>query len=72
MSGPESALVGATIHLSPTEKPIQNGGESKRAGRVAAGFDADLVVLKRDPSKDIRALSAVQYTLRAGKILHRP
>jgi imidazolonepropionase-like amidohydrolase len=30
----------------------------------------DLVAFKGDPAQDIRALSAVQYTLRAGKIVY--
>lgn len=47
----------ATIYPSPTEKPIRDG--------------MDLVVLQGDPLKDLRALSAVQYTLRAGKFIYR-
>jgi imidazolonepropionase-like amidohydrolase len=40
-------------------------------GRVAVGFQADLVVLKNDPVNNIRALTDVQYTLRDGKIIWR-
>ncbi len=43
----------------------------KQPGPIAAGLQADLVVLRGDPSKNIRALAAVQYTLRAGRIIYR-
>jgi imidazolonepropionase-like amidohydrolase len=55
---------------SLTTAPAERFGESKRSGRIAAGFQADLVVLKDDPSSNIRALAAVQYTLREGKIIY--
>ena len=32
---------------------------------------ADLAVLRNDPAKDIRALAAVDYTIRDGKIIYR-
>jgi imidazolonepropionase-like amidohydrolase len=58
------------ILASLTTAPAERFGESKQLGRIAEGFQADLVVLKDDPSKDIRALAAVRYTLRAGKIIY--
>jgi imidazolonepropionase-like amidohydrolase len=54
---------------SLTTAPAERFGEAKRSGRISAGFQADLAVLKHDPSRDIRALAAVQYTLREGKII---
>ena len=59
------------ILASLTTAPAERFGESKRLGRVAPRFEADLVVLKDDPSLDIRALATVQYTLRAGQIIYR-
>src|SRR5947209_480741 len=59
------------ILASLTTSPAERFGESKQLGRVAEGFQADLVVLNDDPSKNIRALITVQYTLRAGKIIYR-
>ena len=59
------------ILASLTTAPAERFGESKQLGRIAAGFQADLVVLKEDPSKNVRALTAVQYTLRGGKIIYR-
>ena len=56
---------------SLTTAPAGRFGESDQPGRIAPGFPADLVVLKDDPSRNIRALAAVQYTLRAGTIVYR-
>jgi imidazolonepropionase-like amidohydrolase len=59
------------ILASLTTAPADRFGESKRLGRIAPGLSADLVVLEGDPSSDVRALAAVRYTLRDGKIVHR-
>jgi imidazolonepropionase-like amidohydrolase len=59
------------ILASLTTAPAEQFGESRRLGRIAAGFEADLVVLKADPSRNIQALTAVKYTLRAGKFIYR-
>jgi imidazolonepropionase-like amidohydrolase len=59
------------ILASLTTAPAERFGESKQLGQIAPGFGADIVVLKSDPSKNIRDLTAVQYTLRAGKIIYR-
>jgi imidazolonepropionase-like amidohydrolase len=67
----EAGMSFRQILASLTTAPAERFGESKQLGRIAAGFQADLVVLKDDPSKNIRALTTVQYTLRAGKIIYR-
>ena len=59
------------ILASLTTAPADRFGASTQLGRVAAGFAADLTVLRRDPSKDIRALSVVGYTIRDGKVIYR-
>jgi imidazolonepropionase-like amidohydrolase len=59
------------ILASLTTAPAARFGESKETGRIAAGFQADLAIVKGDPAKDIQALAAVEYTLRAGKIIYR-
>jgi len=58
------------ILTSLTVAPAERFGESARRGRVRVGFEADLVVLRGDPAEDIRRLGAVQYTLRAGRVVH--
>jgi imidazolonepropionase-like amidohydrolase len=59
------------ILASLTTAPAERFGRSRELGRVAVGFKADLVVLKGDPSRNVQALTDVQYTLRDGKIIYR-
>jgi imidazolonepropionase-like amidohydrolase len=59
------------ILASLTTAPAERFGDAKQLGRIAPGLSADLAVLKNDPSKDIRALAAVDYTIRDGKIIYR-
>jgi len=59
------------ILASLTIAPAERFGQSNRLGRVAVGFQADLVVLKDDPAKNLSALTNVLYTLRDGKIIYR-
>jgi imidazolonepropionase-like amidohydrolase len=68
------AQAGMNFHqilASLTTAPAERFGKSKELGQVAAGFKADLVVLKNDPTKNLRALTDVQYTIRDGKIIYR-
>jgi imidazolonepropionase-like amidohydrolase len=67
----EAGMSFSQILGSLTTAPAERFGESKRLGRIAAGFQADLVVLKGHPSSDIRALASVQYTLRDGDVIYR-
>jgi imidazolonepropionase-like amidohydrolase len=66
----EARMTFRQILASLTAAPAARFGESSR-GQIARGFAADLVVLDGDPSKDIRALATVRYTLRAGKLIYR-
>jgi imidazolonepropionase-like amidohydrolase len=59
------------ILASLTTAPAERFGDSKRLGRVAAGLDADLVVLRNDPSRDVRAFANVRFTFRSGKLIYR-
>jgi imidazolonepropionase-like amidohydrolase len=56
------------ILASLTTAPARRFGGS---GRIAAGAPADLVVVRGDPSRDARALAAVRFTLRAGRMIYR-
>jgi len=67
----EAGMSFPQILASLTTAPAERFGESKRLGRIASGLEADLVVLKEDPTKNIRALASVKYTLRSGKIIYR-
>lgn len=67
----EAGMSFRQILASLTTAPAEQFGDSKQRGRVAVGLQADLVILKDDPSNNIRGLAAVQYTLRGGKIIYR-
>jgi imidazolonepropionase-like amidohydrolase len=58
------------ILASLTTAPAERFSESGRRGRIAAGLAADLVVLGRDPARDIRALADVRYTIRDGRVIY--
>ncbi|HXV64109.1 MAG TPA: amidohydrolase family protein [Vicinamibacteria bacterium] len=66
----EAGMSFRQILASLTTTPAERFGAGQ-TGRIARGQDADLVVLSGDPSDDIRALAAVRYTIRTGKILYR-
>ena len=53
---------------SLTTAPAARFGDAKVLGQVAPGFLADLVVVDGDPARDLRALTAVRYTMRDGAI----
>jgi imidazolonepropionase-like amidohydrolase len=59
------------ILASLTTAPAERFQDSKQLGRIAPGLIADLAVLRSDPSKDIRALASVDYTIRDGKVIYR-
>jgi imidazolonepropionase-like amidohydrolase len=58
------------ILASLTTVPAQRFGRHHQLGRIAAGFEADVVVLGNSPAKDIRALADVQYTFRSGRLIY--
>lgn len=57
------------ILASLTINPAHLFGVADRTGRVASGFDADLVFLGGDPSVDITAFANVKSALLRGRIL---
>jgi imidazolonepropionase-like amidohydrolase len=59
------------ILASLTTAPAERFGDSKRVGRIAPGFAADLAVLDGDPAEDVRAFAAVHYTVRDGKVIYK-
>lgn len=54
-----------------TTAPAKRFGRGDRSGRIAPGFDADLVILDADPTTDATALAQVHATLRGGRVLYR-
>lgn len=57
------------ILASLTTNPAERFGYSTHSGRVAKGFDGDLVVLNADPAQDTLAFSKVRYTIRGGEVI---
>jgi imidazolonepropionase-like amidohydrolase len=58
------------ILASLTTTPARRLGYSEHAGKVAKGYDADLVVLRNDPAKDTTAFARVRYTIRRGMVIY--
>jgi len=66
----EAGLSYAQILASLTTAPSRRFGAA-RAGRLAPGADADVVVVNGAPERDVRALADVRYTIRAGRIIYQ-
>jgi imidazolonepropionase-like amidohydrolase len=66
----EAGMTFRQILASLTTAPAEKFGESRRLGRIAPGLAADIVVLDRNPSLDVRAFAAVRYTIRDGKVIY--
>jgi len=56
---------------SLTTAPAERFGDGANLGKIAPGFLADIAVVHGDPSKDIRALAAIDYTIRDGQVIYR-
>jgi len=66
----KAGLSFSQILTSLTTAPAKKFKLSAKTGRVAAGMDADIVVLKGDPAADIKQLDNVAYTILQGKIIY--
>ena len=62
-----AGLTPMQILASLTTAPAARWKEDARRGRVASGFDADLVVLDGDPAVDVQQLARVRCTIRGGR-----
>lgn len=58
------------ILRSMTMEPAEKFKASSQTGKLELGMDADIVILKADPEKDIKNLAQVKYTIRKGKIIY--
>ena len=59
----EAGMSFRQILASLTTAPAERFGESQRSGRIAAGFQADIVAFKGESLADVR------YTLRGGRVI---
>ncbi|HSD75400.1 MAG TPA: amidohydrolase family protein, partial [Steroidobacteraceae bacterium] len=65
-----AGLTAAQILTSLTSAPAARWKEESRRGRVAAGMDADLVVLNADPASDVRNFANVRCVYRQGQLIY--
>lgn len=54
-----------------TTAPAQRFGYAQRKGRIAPGYDADLVLVRGDPLRDPLAYADVAMTIRGGQVIYR-
>jgi imidazolonepropionase-like amidohydrolase len=66
----KAGLSAADILASLTTAPAERLQEAGRRGRIAAGMDADLVVLAADPANDVQNFSRVRCVFREGRLIY--
>ena len=59
------------ILASLTTTPAARRGLATTTGKLAVGFDADLVALRSDPARTVDAFADVAYTIRGGRVIYR-
>lgn len=64
-----AALDWRKILTSLTTAPAGRFGFAARKGRIAAGMDADLVLLNADPAQDPTAFARVRDTIQGGRVI---
>ncbi len=65
-----AGLTPMQILASLTTAPADRFNESDNRGRLAAGMQADLVVLSADPANDTVNFAKVHYTVRGGRVVY--
>ena len=66
----KAGLTPMEILASLTTAPAARWKEQDRRGRIAAGMDADMVVLDADPADSPRNFAAVRCTIRGGEVIY--
>ena len=57
--------------VSATSRAAESLGLEKTVGRIAPGYQADIIAVDGDPTKDIKALTRVTFVMRDGTIYKR-
>ena len=65
-----AGLTSMQILASLTTTPAARWKEQRRRGAIAAGLDADLVVLDADPADSPRNFAAVRCVIRRGEVIY--
>lgn len=68
----QAGIPPAVVLQAATSKAAQALGAGNRIGLVAAGFDADLLVINGDPTADIQALDRISTVIFKGEQISRP
>jgi len=58
------------ILASLTTNPARRFGFDQHSGRIAKGYDADLVVLRADPARDVSGFSQIRHTVRNAAVIY--
>jgi imidazolonepropionase-like amidohydrolase len=66
----QAGLTPMQILASLTTAPAQRFQEQSSRGRIAAGMEADLVLLGADPNQDARNFGKVRATIRRGQMIY--
>jgi len=66
----QAGLTHLQILASLTTAPAARWKEESQRGRVAPGFQADLVVLEADPADDVRNFAKVRCAFRGGRQIY--
>ena len=60
---------GVREHLVDDHLDAEAMGLGDRIGSIAAGFEADIIAVDGDPSRDITAVRRVSFVMRGGRIV---
>ena len=66
----QAGLTFSQVLASLTTGPAARFARAAHSGRIAAGMDADLVVLDGNPERDITALARVRYAVHQGRVIY--
>jgi imidazolonepropionase-like amidohydrolase len=66
----QAGMTPMQILASLTTTPAARWNEQGSRGRIAAGMQADIVVLDSDPAEAPRNFAAVRCTIRSGEIIY--
>ncbi len=66
----EAGMNARQILASLTTAPASRFGDDAHTGRLMSGAAADIVVLRDDPTKNVRAFANVRYTIRNGVLIY--
>lgn len=67
----EAGLDFPAVLASLTTAPAEQFGAGDRTGRLAPGYDADIVVVGGDPVRDLRVLARPSLVMKRGQVLYR-